>query len=780
MTTHTKENPDGQVGGFGKTNGNFGKTNRATFDDANIAPNLSRGQVASRTQTSLRPFDGREIPDALTGPRFAPWEAEWNAKRGAHGKWDKIPHNGSYRISTANPEQWGDKETAIAVYRTDPVKFGGIGYLMTGPHGIVGIDLDDCITGDAIAPWAADVVTMVDTYTERSPSGNGLRMFLKGVLPSDWKDKIPDTPGSIEVYGGNGNGVTEKSKARFLTVTGDHLAGTPTDVRPAPGGALDELARMYRKTAVTVSCGPAGAAPELLDDLFLPDTNALPLNQVAKDFLQKGESQNSSGDRSHALFAAACDLASCDLTRDVVFTLLARNEHAMCVAMTHRRGRDKARQFLWEHHACKAVATIEAEQVARLADMPEILGETGARVEIDLPTFRRHDSGQIKAERENLVMAIARSDISGTSIRLDTFRGEIMIASPGTDEWRPFKDTDYTGLIMRLERGANGFKASIPKDLFRDCVYYAADQYSFDSAQHWLNSLRWDGNPRIGDALSTYFGAASTPYTRAVSRYLWTALAGRTLEPGIKADMVPVAVGAQGVGKSTTVAAISPAPDFFGELDLGRKDEDLCRAMRSKMIIEMSELQGLNKRERESIKAFITRTHEDWTPKYIEMNTRYARRCILFGTTNKDEFLQDETGHRRWLPFNAGRCDPARMAADRDQLWAEAREAFLKDGIAWQDAERLARGEHEQYVEQDPWLSAVERWLENAGDLFSYAPTVGTWVTSTDVLTGALCLESKQLTKANTDRMGALLKYMGLKSGRPHVNGKQVRAFLRA
>lgn len=94
-------------------------------------------------------------------------------------------------------------------------------------------------------------------------------------------------------------------------------------------------------------------------------------------------------------------------------------------------------------------------------------------------------------------------------------------------------------------------------------VLLAADEQPFDSAITWLNGLEWDGVPRIECFYHTHFGTADTPYTRAVSMYMWTALAGRVLEPGIKADMVPILVGPQGCGKSSGVEALSPDPAFL-------------------------------------------------------------------------------------------------------------------------------------------------------------------------------------------------------------------------
>jgi predicted P-loop ATPase len=70
---------------------------------------------------------------------------------------------------------------------------------------------------------------------------------------------------------------------------------------------------------------------------------------------------------------------------------------------------------------------------------------------------------------------------------------------------------------------------------------------------------------------------------------MWTALAGRVLEPGVKADMVPILVGPQGCGKSSGVEALSPDPAFFTEISFAREDDDdLARKMRGRLVAEIA------------------------------------------------------------------------------------------------------------------------------------------------------------------------------------------------
>lgn len=104
---------------------------------------------------------------------------------------------------------------------------GGLGFVLTEHDPLVGIDLDHVIdpqTG-SLAPWAQAMVARLATYTEVSPSGQGLRLFVEGTLPPSGRKKGP-----VELY----------DRARFLTITGQRLPATPATIT-ANQPALDAL-----------------------------------------------------------------------------------------------------------------------------------------------------------------------------------------------------------------------------------------------------------------------------------------------------------------------------------------------------------------------------------------------------------------------------------------------------------------------------------------------------------------------------------------------------------
>lgn len=376
---------------------------------------------------------------------------------------------------------------------------------------------------------------------------------------------------------------------------------------------------------------------------------------------------------------------------------------------------------------------------------------------------------KIAAKRSAVLAAIARPDMYGYWVGYDLCREELMVAEVRGDTMsakRPFCDKDYYKISIALEDGSPSFE-HVPTEMVRAAVEVAAELNVFDSAQEWLTSLHWDGRPRVEAFLPKYFGTENTPYHRAVGMYWWTGQAGRVMVPGIQADMVPIAVGGQGAGKTSAVRAMAPTEQHHLELDLSKKDDDLSREMRGKLVVEIGEMKGTNTRQVEHTKSFISRRVEKWIPKYKEYAIDYPRRCMFFGTTNDDEPLpDDETGQRRWLPFVVPHdrlCDAVSIANDRDQLWAEALVLFKRFGIRWDDAEKLGRNEHSQFQKDDSWRYIIEDWLYCSD--FGETPKANQegGLRIHEVIVGALGIPPAGIGVGIERRVGKCLKALGFR-----------------
>ena len=110
----------------------------------------------------------------------------------------KVPYavRTGWAASTTDPSTWATFEEAVAAAAANDA-YAGIGFVFTENDPYVGIDLDNCIdaiTGELTAE-ASSIVTAIESYTERTPSGNGLHIIVRGKLPEEGRKK-----GNIEMY----------------------------------------------------------------------------------------------------------------------------------------------------------------------------------------------------------------------------------------------------------------------------------------------------------------------------------------------------------------------------------------------------------------------------------------------------------------------------------------------------------------------------------------------------------------------------------------------------
>jgi putative DNA primase/helicase len=242
----------------------------------------------------------------------------------------------------------------------------------------------------------------------------------------------------------------------------------------------------------------------------------------------------------------------------------------------------------------------------------------------------------------------------------------------------------------------------------------------FNSLREYLDPLCWDECPRVERWLQTYANAEDTPYARAVGRALLVAAIARAYQPGIKYDTMVVLEGPQGVGKSTLLMILGTpngAPSFTAEGLPHSSEKDIVDAMRGRWIIEMCELDHMERREVNELKAFLSRTTDRVRLAYRSDTQNFPRQCVLVGTTNESEYLRDATGNRRFLPVIIGQVDFAALDRDRDQLWAEAKSEWLVNqepraleipGVLW----GAASEEQEQRRIRDSWEDVMEEYVQ--------------------------------------------------------------------
>ena len=397
---------------------------------------------------------------------------------------------------------------------------------------------------------------------------------------------------------------------------------------------------------------------------------------------------------------------------------------------------------------------VEVESSFEVVEMSEEDQALDDELKQLLKKLTRNRDGKFTGDGHNVYLALGSAPFCGYHIGYDLFLDSVMLSAYGsTSGWRCLADNDYVHFNNQLIK--RGFP-DIATSKLREVTNAVALERSFDSAKDWARALRWDGVSRVDQFMHKYLGTADTPYTRELGRYMWSALAGRVLSPGIKADIIPVLIGRQGARKSTAIQALCPVPEAFLEVNLSERDTDLSRLMRGKLVGEVAELRGLRGKEAEHVKAFITRTHEEYVKKYQESRHSFPRRLIFIGSTNEQEFLTDSTGNRRWAPVEVAvesGIDIDLLRMDRDQLWAEGVVLFEGEGILAFELEDLAKSVVDVHMMEDSWQESIEQWLAIHGD----EPFL-----CHDILTDSpFHFDVSQITHAHTIRTGSILRRLG-------------------
>ena len=182
------------------------------------------------------------IPSELKAlPQWVVWKYTFDKKK---NKWTKPPYQVSGQAAkSTDASTWTDFETAFEHYNFNKdVDCDGIGFVLAD-NGIVGFDFDHCldkITGNIIDPKVTEFLKKLDSYTEKSPSSTGVRVFVYGKLPEGGRKK-----GNYECY----------EIQRYLTLTGHSFKGFSVKIEHRES----ELSEVY-ETIFEKSEKPKGAA----------------------------------------------------------------------------------------------------------------------------------------------------------------------------------------------------------------------------------------------------------------------------------------------------------------------------------------------------------------------------------------------------------------------------------------------------------------------------------------------------------------------------------------
>lgn len=364
---------------------------------------------------------------------------------------------------------------------------------------------------------------------------------------------------------------------------------------------------------------------------------------------------------------------------------------------------------------------------------------------------------------DNAVRILAHHPQWKDAIYYDSFSQRVMWKDD-VGRVKPWDDADDLRLTVWMQRALG-----LP-DMLDIVVHKAVSARAHECQRNpltgWLNGLTWDGEDRLLHLMPDGFGSVRNAYTEAVGRCFAVSLVARAFEPGCKADNMIVLEGPQGGGKTTALEILGG--EWYSEMHEAITGKDFLQNLEGKWLVEISEMHSFSRADVKRVKGIISGRNDYYRASYGRRSQDHPRGCIFAGTTNRDDWNEDETGARRFFPVNCIEINIDWIRSNRDQLFAEAVARFRRQE-SWSDIPlQDARSEQEARRNVDEWESVIRRYVAESphadpGGAVTWYPrdaplretTVG------DVLREALQIPEGKWNRADQMRVASALRLAG-------------------
>lgn len=378
---------------------------------------------------------------------------------------------------------------------------------------------------------------------------------------------------------------------------------------------------------------------------------------------------------------------------------------------------DKAAARIKIKARAKALGCLEDfEEYLKAMDATDSGMDRGGKAEPSPQVLlRRAPDGRVMQTIENFRSAM-EGDPYYKSMRRNLMSGRVELERDGElKQWNEVENSrskEYLSLVYGL-RG---------DQCHQDAFNIVSSTRAYNPVTDMLESLEWDGIPRIENLLIKWMKCEDCAYSREVSRLIFAGGVHRAFRPGCKFDEVPILIGEkQGEGKSTFIKWLAMDDKYFNDNISEFDGQKGIEALQGKWIVEISEMLAFKRaKEVESIKAYISRQTDYYRAPYERFADDYPRRCIFIGTSNSAEILSDRTGNRRFYPIlihsNGFELNDHRDEIKEyiSQCWAEAVALFRENKLQPYANRRLLediKKAQEAAVEEDGRIGLIERYL---------------------------------------------------------------------
>ena len=189
-----------------------------------------------------------------------------------------------------------------------------------------------------------------------------------------------------------------------------------------------------------------------------------------------------------------------------------------------------------------------------------------------------------------------------------------------------------------------------------DYITQYATRHRFNPVLEAIRATKWDGVDRVNQIYDIFKIPADTEegvYSRMfIQKWLMQCVCGlfNNIKKPYSLDIILIFQGKQGIGKTRFFEMLALDSAYFGEgICLDPRDKDSVIQATSKWISELGEIGSTMRKDMDSVKAFLTKSTDEYRTPYGRASLHYPRMTSFVGTVNDSKFLIDETGNRRFV-----------------------------------------------------------------------------------------------------------------------------------
>lgn len=296
-----------------------------------------------------------------------------------------------------------------------------------------------------------------------------------------------------------------------------------------------------------------------------------------------------------------------------------------------------------------------------------------------------------------------------------------------------------------------------------------------------IKAEKWDGVDRVTEIYNIFRIPVDDTLSRVlIYKWLMQGICGlfNNIENPFSLDIVLVFQGNQGIGKTRFLEKLALHPKFFAEgCCIDPRNKDSIMLATNKWICELGEIGSTMKKDINSVKAFLSRSTDEYRTPYGKAMLQYPRVTSFVGTVNDEQFLVDQTGNRRFATVPL----PPDLEIDYEtqikpfnalQLWSQIYQT-VKD-LDKASCFRLTTEEKKLLDERNQHFMKSLRAEDEVLDILEEEQCAETGYTCTiEPMTVTQFMQRhSSLSRYNAAEIGRILKKHGYESKRKKVSGK--------